>query len=262
MTILDEINANKRVEVAEKKLLLPLVDLEKKIMTTKNSHYSMKKSLLEKKIGIISEFKRKSPSLGVINDKVDAVTVTSGYIQAGAAGVSVLTDQKYFGGSLEDLEKVSAVLTAPILRKDFMVDEYQIVEAKIYGADIILLIAASISVEESMRFAKFAKSLGLETLLEIHNEIELDHINEYIDIVGVNNRNLKTFEVNIQTSIDLSEKIPTHCLKISESGISTIDNIKVLQSVGYKGFLMGERFMKYEKPHEAFSSFFNSLNVI
>ena len=199
--------------------------------------------------GIIAEFKQKSPSKGEINFAVKVEEVTRGYADAGAAGLSVLTDHDYFGGSIINLVKAREVNPeTPILRKDFMIDSYQITEAKAYGADVILLIAACLTKDEIHQLAQYAKELQLEVLLEIHNETELEKISHLVDMVGVNNRNLKTFEVNIETSVKLATLIPDEFVKISESGISSVETIKILKNAGYKGFLMGENFMKTDNP--------------
>ncbi len=258
MNILDTIIAKKRLEVAERKKNVSISQLEKTVFF-KKPVLSLKKFLLdETKTGIIAEFKRKSPSKGWINAEADVDIVTTAYANGGASGLSVLTDNEFFGGSIEDLQKARAN-ALPILRKDFMIDEYQLIEAKSIGADVILLIAANLSPAEVKQLAATAKKLGLEVLLEIHNEEELGHICDAVDIVGVNNRNLKTFEVSIKTSIDLSAKIPADKLKISESGISKVENIVELKRHGYKGFLIGENFMKTPDPSIAFTDFVKQL---
>ena len=208
--------------------------------------------------GSIAEFKRKSPSKGIINDKLTVFEVTRGYAEAGAAGLSVLTDEVFFGGSSEDLMKARAANPeTPILRKDFIIDEYQILEARAFGADIILLIAANLTPEKVKSLAKFAKNLNLEVLLEIHDKHELETaLCEDVDIVGVNNRNLKNFaEQNVNASLELADLIPKNFVKISESCISKPETIRQLQAVGYKGFLIGETFMKTENPGKALAEF-------
>lgn len=259
MTILEEIVAFKRNEVRDSKSKAPIKILEKSPLFERGAIPLTTFLKDPVKSGIVAEFKRKSPSKGVINDKVVPEIVTKGYANAGASGLSVLTDNNYFGGTKEDLIKVREVNEIPILRKDFTIDEYQIVEAKAIGADVILLIAAGLSKKETLEFAKLAKSLNLQVILEVHDEKELSHLNQYIDILGVNNRNLKTFEVDIRVSIDLVKKIPGDFLKISESGISSPDSIKSLKDHGYDGFLIGENFMKKEDPSKAFSEFVNEL---
>lgn len=256
--ILETIIARKKNEVAKQKQLQPLHILEKKGQYALPG-ISLKKYLLDpSKTGIIAEFKRKSPSKGWINANADPVEVTTAYMKHGASGLSVLTDEQFFGGSLDDLIK-ARINKIPILRKDFIIDEYQIAEAKAAGADVILLIAANLTPSQVNSLAATAKNLGLEVLLEIHNEEELEHICDDVDIVGVNNRNLKTFEVSIATSIKLSSLIPSGKIKISESGISNVEVIKELKAYGFKGFLIGENFMKMPDPASAFALFAEQL---
>jgi len=219
----------------------------------------MKESLLNSESGIISEFKRKSPSLGWIHEDADVVDVTAGYSAAGASGISILTDLEYFGGTPMDLIAARQFITCPVLRKDFVIDEYQLFEAKAMGADVILLIAAALTVEQTLELAHKAHELGLEVLLEVHNAEEIGHANDYVDMLGVNNRNLKTFEQSIQTSFDLAALISDKFVKVSESGISKTETVKELRKVGYKGFLMGENFMKEENPAEALVRFIEGL---
>lgn len=258
MNILDTIITKKKIEVAERKSKTPVSALEQSAYFNRET-LSLKKFLADENLtGIIAEFKRKSPSKGWINSNADAAVVTKAYADNGASGLSVLTDEHFFGGSFADLEK-ARINKVPILRKDFMIDEYQLIEAKSIGADVILLIAANLTVQQVKHLAKAAKNLGLEVLLEIHNEEELAHICDEVDIVGVNNRNLKTFEVSIQTSIDLSVKIPAEKFKISESGISDVNTIHELKKYGFKGFLIGENFMKSTEPQIAFASFVKQL---
>ena len=260
MNILEEIITRKKVEIADRKAAVPAALLEKREYFPRPA-LSLKRSLLDKsKCGIIAEFKRRSPSKGVINDSVSAARITSGYTLAGASGLSVLTDSHFFGGNTRDLEDARAN-QIPILRKDFLIDEYQILEAKAMGADAALLIAACLSGSEVKILANFAKRLGLEVLLEIHNEEEIGHICDEVDIVGVNNRNLKTFTVDIGCSIELSERIPADKIRISESGIGDIETILRLKESGFQGFLMGEMFMKEQDPAIAFASFVNQLNA-
>jgi indole-3-glycerol phosphate synthase len=224
----------------------------------------LKTSLLNpSSTGIIAEFKRKSPSKGIINGNVTVEEVTSGYTKAGAACLSVLTDFEFFGGTEQDFLAARITNTnIPMLRKDFMIDEYQIVESKSLGADVILLIAANLSPQKIKELGRLAKTLGMETLLEIHDEAELnDSFCEYIDIVGVNNRNLKNFsEQNVDASLLLAEKIPSECIKISESCISESVTIQLLKAHGYKGFLMGETFMKTQNPATALFKLITELS--
>lgn len=260
MNILDKIIARKKEEVASAKAKTSLKELEQKLGFNRET-YSLKTFLTDpEKTGIIAEFKRKSPSKGIINDQVTVEEVTTGYAAAGASALSVLTDHDFFMGHDNDLIAARAVNEIPILRKDFMIDEYQIVEAKALGADIVLLIAACLTPQEILSFAKLAKSLGLSTLLEVHNREELDRsLNPYLDVVGVNNRNLKDFSVSIETSITLAEVIPSEFLKISESAISNPETIKLLKSVGFNGFLIGENFMRTANPGLAMADFVKAL---
>ncbi|MBN8853923.1 MAG: indole-3-glycerol phosphate synthase [Sphingobacteriales bacterium 50-39] len=258
MNILDKIIEHKRVEVAQRKEAVPVAQLESSPLFTRRV-LSLKQFLTDpSRTGIIAEFKRRSPSKGVINDQVDVATVTKGYAAAGASCLSVLTDPVFFGGSSDDLQR-ARVNEIPILRKDFIIDEYQIIEAKAIGADVILLIAACLTPEEVQRLAEFARGLGLEVLLEIHNEDELEHICEATEMVGVNNRDLKTFTVDIQRSIDLSKKIPEGKILVAESGISKIETILHMKDAGFTGFLIGENFMKEKDPGAAFGAFVAEL---
>lgn len=255
MTILDQINSDKRIEVAKAKALVSIAELMKYPAYNKPVPSLTEFLLNPEKSGIIAEHKRQSPSKGVINGNVNLAEVVKGYEEGGASAVSVLTDQKYFGGNLNDLKEATNLLSIPVLRKEFIVDEYQIHEAKAYGASIILLIAASLTDEEVDRFAKLARELGMEVLFEVHNEEELLKVSDYVNVVGVNNRDLKTFHVDIQQSVKLSTLIPERFVKISESGISNPETVKMLKTHGYQGFLMGENFMKEANPGEAFRNF-------
>jgi indole-3-glycerol phosphate synthase len=260
MNILDTIIAQKRIEVAQRKQQTSIAELEKGYFFA-NPTLSLVSFLADPvKTGIIAEFKRKSPSKGIINDKVSVEEVTTAYAAHGASGISILTDHEFFGGSLDDLVEAT-VNEVPLLRKDFMIDEYQLIEAKAFGAEVILLIAACLTPAEVKTMAGAAKQLGLEVLLEIHNEDELGHICESVDLVGVNNRNLKTFEVSIQASLDLINKIPKEKPAVAESGISDVNTIVTLREAGFKGFLIGENFMKQASPSIAFADFVNQLKA-
>ena len=261
MDILQEIIAHKDAEVKRNKALYPVKLLEQSLYFGSHT-VSMKKYLLrEDKSGIIAEIKKKSPSKGVINAHTSIERTSIGYMQAGASALSVLTDRQYFGGSNEDLTTARKFNFCPILRKDFVVDEYQVIEAKSIGADAILLIAAALQPAEIKSLAEMAKSLGLETLLEVHNKEELDRsVNQYIDLVGVNNRDLKTFEVNIQASLALAESIPGEFVKVSESGIHEPETILKLKKAGFQGFLIGEKFMKTGRPSRACARFIEALS--
>ena len=260
MNILDKIIEQKKIEVAQRQSLVSGSNLQVGELYRRNC-FSLKQFLLDDtKTGIIAEFKRQSPSKGIINGTADVVDVTSAYTKHGASCLSVLTDEIFFGGSSNDLLR-ARVNNIPILRKDFIIDEYQILEAKSIGADVILLIAACLTPERVKELAIFAKKLGLEVLLEIHNEDELKHICDDCDVVGINNRDLKTFIVDIDRSIQLSTRIPGGKTKIAESGITDTDTILKLRSAGFKGFLIGENFMKQQDPAIAFASFVKHLKT-
>ena len=225
MNVLDKIIAQKEKEVAERKSLYPIKLLERSTFY-ESPIVSFKKYLLrEDKVGIIAEFKRKSPSKGIINKYADVERTSIGYMQAGASALSVLTDTEFFGGKNEDLTTARKFNYCPILRKDFVIDEYQIVEAKSIGADVILLLANVLDASQIKQFARFAKSLGLEVLLEVRDKNELNSINELVDAVGVNNRNLKDFSVNVSQSFELANLIPYDFIKISESVIDSANTI-------------------------------------
>lgn len=260
MNILDKIVLRKREEVALAKELVSVKMLESAIHFNRTP-YSFEEFLLdEKRAGIIAEFKRRSPSKGIINDKVTVEEVTTAYAAAGASALSVLTDVDFFGGHTNDLLAARAVNNIPILRKDFMIDEYQILEAKAMGADIILLIAAILTPDEIEDMAVFAKELGMNVLLEVHNLDELQRsVIPELDAIGVNNRNLADFSVNIQTSFDLVDEIPDDFLKISESAISDPVTINELRAAGFDGFLIGENFMKTQNPGAAMADFVSQL---
>lgn len=260
MNILDKIIADKRLEVALKKQLITSSQLTKYPLFNRNTN-SLATALKNSKSGIIAEHKRRSPSKSVINQDLNVQDVARGYENAGVCGMSVLTDSKYFGGSLDDLILARASVKMPLLRKEFIIDEYQILEAKAHGADVILLIAAVLSRDEIKNLSGLAKSLELDVLLEVHNLEELEKsIMPSLDMLGVNNRNLKTFEVSTNISKSLSEKIPSDFVKVSESGISSVEAIQDLKNYGYQGFLIGENFMKTNDPGAAATSFINTLN--
>lgn len=259
MTLLDKIIVDKKREVILKKQLIPVTQLENSALFGIRT-YSLSKNLRNNVIGIIAEHKRRSPSKSVINNNFSVEEVVVGYQNAGISGISVLTDAKYFGGSLDDLLLAKASANVPLLRKEFIIDEYQILEAKAHGADVILLIAAILTRSEIKQLSEFAHSLGLEVLLEVHNKEELDKaIMPGLDMIGVNNRNLKTFEVSLEQSKELAKYIPNEFVKVSESGISSTDAIKELQTHGYQGFLIGEHFMKTENPGLAAKTFVTTL---
>lgn len=252
MSILKEIIANKKREVKLQKELISLKLLERSIYYD-TAVVSMKQYLQRTdKEGIIAEIKRSSPSTGAFKTTLDLEKLSIGYMQAGATALSVLTDQHYFNGCNEDLSTARKFNYCPILRKDFMIDKYQIAEAKSIGADCILLIAACLTPKKTNTLASYAKSLGLEVLLEVHNKAEIEsYLNPYLDIIGVNNRNLKDFTTDIQTSIELASYIPDEFVKISESGLYKASQLIELRKYGYQGFLIGGHFMKNSRPAKA-----------
>lgn len=259
MKILDKIVEDKKIEI--NKLLS-----NSSISKLENSHLfsrkciSLKESIKNNNSGIICEFKRRSPSNQNINYISSLSDVVSGYEEAGAAGLSILTNKKYFDGDTLDIIDIRDISNLPILRKEFIISEYQVIEAKSIGSDAILLIASILSKEEIISYSSLAKSIGLEVLLEIHSEDELYKISgDDIDIVGVNNRNLDTLEIDLNNSIELYGKIPSKFVKISESGISEVESILKLKEVGYNGFLIGEKFMKTNNPMESAYNFIKKI---
>ncbi|MBW8200692.1 indole-3-glycerol phosphate synthase TrpC [Flagellimonas abyssi] len=259
MNILDKIVANKRIEVDLKKSLITQAQLEASVMMERTS-ISLAEVLRKSNSGIIAEHKRRSPSKSVINQSLSVQDVAKGYSEAGACGMSVLTDGKYFGGSIDDLLLARASTNMPILRKEFIIDEYQIVEAKAYGADVILLIAAILRRDEIKTLSELAKGLGLDVLLEVHNQEELEKsLMPSLDMLGVNNRNLKSFEVDLDISRTLSQQIPDDFVKVSESGISSVEAIRDLKEFSYQGFLIGENFMKTDDPGKNAAEFIKRL---
>jgi len=259
MHILDEISAFKKRLLDHKKRVVSIKDLE--AMPNFQRHcFDLTERIKNSDFGIIAEHKRRSPSKPHLNFKTDVFDVAKTYETAGVSGMSVLTEQKYFGGSLEDLLLCRSACNLPLLRKDFMVDEYQIIESKAHGADVILLIAACLTSNEVKQFSSLARRLGMQSILEVHNLQELqNYICETIDIIGVNNRNLKTFEVDLQTSKNLIEHIPKNFVKISESGLRQTKDILNLKKIGYDGFLLGEHFMVTDNPGLSAQQFIRSL---
>lgn len=259
MNILDKIVADKYKEVELKKKLIPVSQLESSVLFGRQVP-SLATALRDSHTGIIAEHKRRSPSKETINQNTNVGQVAVGYENAGVCGMSVLTDIKYFGGSLEDLVLARASVQMPLLRKEFIIDEYQILEAKAYGADVILLIAAVLTRGEIKSLSEFAKKIGLDVLLEVHNEEELHKsIMPSLDMLGVNNRDLKTFTVSLETSKSLAKLIPNEFVKVSESGISSVAAIKDLKPFGYQGFLIGENFMKTDNPGKSAKVFIDEL---
>lgn len=257
--ILNQIVLHKKKELAQHKKLIPY---NKFLSLNRTRDFYSLKSALEREDsnGIIAEFKRRSPSKGWIHEIANPLDIVPEYQKAGANACSILTDQNFFGGTIDDIKSVADTIELPILRKDFIIDEYQILEAAVAGADVILLIAACLAPERCFQLAEYATKSGLEVLLEVHNEFELNCLNDSVTLVGVNNRNLKTFHTTINTSIELSEKIPQQFLKISESGISDPEDIIRLRFYGYSGFLIGESFMKTQNAGIACKEFVEHLN--
>lgn len=258
--VLSEIVANKRLEVEKQKQLVPFTELERLL----SEHdvipfYSLKEALLSSESGIIAEFKRRSPSKGWLHEGADVEFVTTAYERAGASALSVLTDEDYFGGTMADLKKAVANVKIPVMRKEFIIDEYQIFEAKLAGASAILLIAASLTREESLRFTRLAHQLKLDVLLELHDESEVDYVSPDNDIVGVNNRNLGSFVTRLQKSFDMAKLLPEGTVWVSESGISDPATVVELREAGYRGFLMGEYFMKSGNPEDSLSEFIRQI---
>jgi len=260
VNILDKIAEAKRNELDITKRSMPVEELMDQPLFNRQT-ISMKERLRDTDpCGIIAEFKRQSPSVGIINWKIAVENVVSGYVSAGAAGLSVLTDSEFFGGSLTDLRRTRAVIDdTPILRKDFIIDEYQVIEAKAFGADVILLIAEILTSREIERFSRLARDNRLEVILEMHHPDQLHKICDEVDIIGINNRNLEDFSVDINTSLEISDKIPGDKIKISESGLNSSGAISQLIGSGYKGFLIGEFFMKQSHPGKACGDLINSI---
>ncbi|ADB41441.1 indole-3-glycerol phosphate synthase TrpC [Spirosoma linguale] len=263
MTILDQIIAQKRIEVAERKAITTIQALEQ-MPDFRRETLSARDAIQDlHSTGIIAEFKRKSPSKGIINDRADVATTTQGYVKSGAAVLSVLTDEPFFGGTSADLQAARlANPGTPILRKDFIVDRYQLIEAKAWGADVVLLIAACLTPEEITELSMQAHDLSLQVLLEVHDEEELDRsLNYNIDLVGVNNRDLKTFTTSIETSLRLIDKIPDTFAKITESGLHDADTMLTLFRAGFDGFLIGEAFMKTDDPAKALADLVTQYSI-
>ena len=252
MSILEKIIATKHKEVSYNKSVKPIKLLEQSIYFH-TPKVSMKEYLMRSdKVGIIAEIKRKSPSTGEFKSSVNIEELSIGYMQSGATALSILTDNTYFGGKGSDLTEARKYNYCPILRKDFIIDEYQIIEAKSMGADCILLIAANLTPQRCRELSEFAKKTGLEVLMEVHKQSEIEtHTNQFLDIVGVNNRNLHDFTTDIKTSMELSEFIPDDFVKISESGITEAEQIIQLKEYGFRGFLIGGHFMKKAEPVNA-----------
>lgn len=260
-TILDKIVSVKRIEVEKAKGAFDVQAIPDAGALMDRTCISLKNRLMnEEGTGIIAEYKKRSPSKGWIHQDAPLEKIIPAYAES-AAGISVLTDEEFFGGHLEDLKKARSLVSLPLLRKDFMIDPFQLLQAKAFGADVILLIAAILTPREVQDLAKEAKQLGLEVLLEIHNEDELKHICDEVDMVGVNNRNLKTFEVDIRTSLELVDRIPSDKPAVAESGITDVETIVSLKRAGFRGFLIGEQFMKQADPAIAFAALVQQLKA-
>ena len=256
--ILSEIIANKRFEVDLQKQAISIEQLQEGISEAPVIR-SMKQALASSKSGVIAEFKRRSPSKGWIKQDARPEEIVLSYATAGASALSILTDEKFFGGSLKDIRIARPLVEIPILRKDFIIDEYQLYQAKIVGADAVLLIAAALEQERCNELTEKAHSLGLEVLLEIHSPEELSYINEKVDMVGINNRNLGTFFTDVENSFRLAGQLPQDAVLVSESGISDPEIVKRLRTAGFRGFLIGETFMKTEQPGETLQNFLQAI---
>ena len=262
--ILEEIVAHKRKELKELKGILPLHDLAEKVeeylANDKRQTLSMRQSLAESDSGIIAEFKRRSPSKGWIKEDGEPTVIPPSYAENGAAALSILTDEKFFGGKLNFIQQARPLVPrTPILRKDFIIDEYQLLQARQTGADAVLLIATCLSKQKCKELARKAHALGLETLLEVHSEPELEYVGDNIDMVGVNNRNLGTFHTDVQNSYRLANLLPKDYLLVSESGISNPLTVRELRQAGFRGFLIGETFMKTPNPGLALKEFIEGI---
>ena len=257
--ILDTIMATKAVEVAQAKERVPLRELERAVAALDAPCRSLRASLLSHKGGVISEFKRRSPSKDWIKRDADVSQIIPAYEAAGAAALSILTDATYFGGSLADVEQARPLTSLPILRKEFVLDEYQLFQARAAGADACLLIVAAIGPRSCVELAREAHNIGLEVILEIHAAEEIATYSDYVDVIGVNNRNLKVFRTDTAQSELLFPLLPPEALPISESGLLQPETARHLQDVGYKGFLVGEAFMKTERPGDALKTYLSHL---
>lgn len=260
MDILQQIIANKKADLADHKKLVAAKEFAKSPFFAQKIN-SLKNKLSGSNLGIIAEFKRKSPSKGIINQKADVAQVVKGYELADVAAVSVLTDHDFFMGSLQDLEIARSAIKSPLLRKDFIIDEYQILQAKALGADLVLLIASALEPGHLKGLAEFSKNLGLEVLLEVVSKEEIDnYLCDDIDFVGVNNRNLRDFSERFEVSLDLAKNIPPEFISIAESAISQVNQVVKLKEAGFRGFLIGEAFMKNNDPALACKTFVEDLN--
>ncbi len=257
--ILDRIVIDIKEKIETSKRRYPVVTLEKAELFGREC-FSMKKSIRERDgKAVIAEFKRRSPSKGLINGDADVKDVCKGYQDAGVAAVSVLTNATFFGGCNEYLTAARTVLDIPILRKEFIVDEYQIIEAKAIGADFILLIAEILTKDEVKKFTKIAHDLGMEVLMELHGEDQVDKIIPELDAVGINNRNLKDFSVDIERSIEMANNLPKETIKVAESGLTDPETVKRMAKEGFNAFLMGEKFMFDVDPAAVCAEFISNI---
>jgi len=262
MNILEKIAANKAREIELRKKVVPRPLLEN-TQLFKRPTFSLADALVSSDLGIIAEHKRRSPSRPVINQSLPLADIVQGYSRAGVCGISVLTDMTYFGGCVDDLLMARAAVSTPLLRKEFILDDYQIIEAKSTGADAILLLACMLRPYEIKKFAVLAMSLGMEVLLEVRDLEEFERsVCPEISLIGVNNRNLKTFTTDIATSYEMAEHIPSEFVKISESGLNDVNTVAALRAAGYRGFLMGEHFMKTDNPGMAARHFMDDLAAV
>lgn len=260
MTILEQIVAAKRVDLEKRRELFPVKWLEQSIYYRTRPVSLCSYLKRTDRVGVIAEIKRKSPSKGVLNAHIDVEQLSIGYMQAGASALSILTDTTFFGGRSEDLSTARKFNFCPILRKDFILDPYQVIEARSIGADVILLIASILSLEDVASLSQLAHELQLEVLLEIHSLEELERCPlEHIDLIGVNNRDLKNFTVSLETSLHLAQYIPQDKVKVSESGIRSAHDLMMLKQAGYQGFLIGELFMKESRPDVACTRFIQDV---
>ena len=258
--VLSEIVAHKLREVDKQKQLLTINEIEKRIEAQSYKSLSLKESLLHSSHGIIAEFKRRSPSKSWINQGADSSIIPLQYEKSDAAALSILTDETYFGGTIADLQQALSQTSRPVLRKEFIVDEYQIYESKMHGAHAILLIAAALTPPQSKQFTQTAQRIGLEVLLELHDEKEVEYISPLNNMIGINNRNLGSFETTVEKSFKMIDKLPTEAVLISESGISDPRTVCDLRQAGYNGFLIGENFMKTEHPGDALKQFISGIH--
>ncbi len=258
--VLSEIIAAKRIEVARQREVVTLDALKRAVEGLESVPYrSMREALATSPSGIIAEFKRRSPSKGWIKESAQANVIPFSYAEAGASALSILTDGEFFGGSLSDLIAAREMVDIPIIRKEFIIDEYQLYEAKLVGADAVLLIAAALEVEECNMLIDKAHELGLEVLLELHAKEELKYVSDRVDMVGINNRNLGTFHTDVANSFKMAELLPKDMVKVSESGISDPETVNELRKAGFRGFLIGENFMRTDAPGEALREFIKGV---